>query len=499
MADIGMVRGCLYVGLGITREYDCSYGASWSLGSVGTDLRFGILPSRLTRGPDRTHVGTSRDMARHRKSHSGSGRSPGSLRGGPQSGRTIHRWLVVLLAVLLLGVVGTILALHVGSPDPRKQSLAKQTPPKPAITGSAAGGTTTSTASARSSWAAEAGSLQPSDPPQALADPVLDNVISQQLGPGWVAGDSCYSTKLPDGQDAFVFADTFIGTVTPDHVPTFTGLIHSSELVGNFPSLESDYGGTFSAPQALIPDTFDPAGIWEPLSTLVFDGSQMIFVNEYKGPPGILSLRYTGRAGIAEMTNSPGGSPQLHSVVLLPQDPITTWGSATFESGGYQYIFGAVINGPQHSTTGMRMARVPLHQFLDIGSWTYWNGSQWVPGESNAVTVATKNDLTGVMANPNGNGFIAVSIPWGVFADTTVDLSYATSPQGPWTTPQPVYTIPEIHEYAGEGAYFPTFHPELAANPDQLVVSYNIDTDKGYAVINEDIRSYQPRFLTITG
>jgi hypothetical protein len=423
-----------------------------------------------------------RDMARHRHSRSG-------LRSG----------LIALLTVLVLGVAGTLVAVHVTSPDSPKPSPTPTTG-KPAPTRSAAGGaTTTSTAPARSSWAAQAGSLQPANPPQALADPVLDNVFSQQLGPGWVAGDSCYSTKLPDGREAFVFADTFIGTATPSHVPTFTGLIHSSELVGNFPSLQSVYGGTYSAPTALIPDTFDPAGIWEPLSTLVFDGHQMIFVNEYKGPPGILTLRYTGRVGIAEMTDDPGGSPEVQSVALLPEDPITTWGSATFESGGYQYIFGAVINGPQHSTTGMRMARVPLHQFLDIGSWTYWNGSHWVTGESNAVTVATKNDLTGVMANPNGSGFIAVSIPWGVFADTTVDLSYAPSPQGPWSTPQPVYTIPEIHEYAGEGAYFPTFHPELAANPDQLVVSYNIDTDKGYAVINEDIRSYQPRFLTITG
>ena len=100
-----------------------------------------------------------------------------------------------------------------------------------------------------------------------MADPVLDNVIAQQLGPGWIGGDSCYSTELPDGREAFVFADSFIGTATAAHIPTFTGLVHSSELVGRFPSLESDYGGTYSAPEALIPDTFDPAGIWESLAT----------------------------------------------------------------------------------------------------------------------------------------------------------------------------------------------------------------------------------------
>ena len=62
-----------------------------------------------------------------------------------------------------------------------------------------------------------------------------------------------------------------------------------------------------------------------------------------------------------------------------------------------------------------------------------------------------------------------------------------------------LHHFPEIHEYTGEEAYFPTFHAELSANPDQLVVSYDIDTDQGYSVIDQDIRSYQPRFLTITG
>jgi len=436
-------------------------------------------------------------MARHRESHSRSRSGLGRQHDQDQNGRTIHRLLVAFLAVLLLGVAGSFLASCGGSPSPTKPSSAPPTPSKRAAGGSRVARTTTTLA--RSSWAAAAGALQPVVPPEVLADPVLDNVFSQQFGPGWIGGDSCYSTKLPDGREAFVFADTYIGTTQADHIPTFTGLVHSSELVGNLPNLASDYGGTYSAPQTLLPDTFDPAGIWESLATLVFDDSQMIFVNEYKGPSGILTLRYTGRSGIAEMTVPPGGLPQLQSVTLLPEDPVTTWGSATLKSGGYQYIYGAVIDGPQHSTTGMKVARVPFDKFLDIGSWTYWNGSQWVDGESNAATVTTKNDLSGVVPNPNGSGFIAASIPWGAFDDTTVDLSYATSPQGPWTTPEPVYTIPEIREYAGEEAYFPTFHPELSANPDQLVVSYDIDTDEGYSVINRDIRSYQPRFLTITG
>jgi hypothetical protein len=416
---------------------------------------------------------------------------------GPRHGRTVHRLLVAVLAAVLLGVGGTSLVLRVDSSITKKPSSAPQTAPK--RTGSASHATSTTTTLAHSSWAAAAGELEPAAPPQAIADPVLDNVFAQQLGPGWIAGDSAYSTELPDGHVAFVFSDTYIGIAQPDGIPKFTGLVHSSELVGTLPNLESVYGGSYWAPQALISDTLDPAGIWETLSTYTLGDNQMIFVNEYKGPPGILTLRYTGRSGIAVMAVHASGLPELSSVTLLPDDAVTTWGSATLTSGGYRYVYGAVIDGPHYSTTGMKVARVPLGQSLDIGLWTYWNGSQWVTGESNAVAVPTGNDLTGVVANPNGSGFIAVSVPWGVFLDTEVELSYASSPQGPWTTPQPVYSIPEIREYAGEGAYFPTFHPELSANPDQLVVSYNVDTDEGYPVLEQDIHSYQPRFLTIAG
>jgi hypothetical protein len=141
---------------------------------------------------------------------------------------------------------------------------------------------------------------------------------------------------------------------------------------------------------------------------------------------------------------------------------------------------------------------MPAGDSTDVGAWTYWSGSAWVADESSAAVVQTLNDLTGVVADPDGRGFIGVSVPSGLLHDTTVDLSYASSPEGPWSAPQPIYVIPEIRQYEGEMAYFPTFHQELASN-DQLVVSYNLDTTAGYPVLLHDVHSYQPVFLTITG
>ena len=92
-------------------------------------------------------------------------------------------------------------------------------------------------------------------------------------------------------------------------------------------------------------------------------------------------------------------------------------------------------------------------------------------------------------------GFLAVSVPGSVLTDTTVDLS-ACSPAGPWSTPIPVYTIPQITEYSNEIAYMPTFHTEISS-PGDLVVSYNIDTLNGLSASEQNVHDYQPQFLDV--
>lgn len=425
--------------------------------------------------------------------------------GGGNRGRFVRRpWLAVVIAAVACGcVVAVTVVVNSGHRAPKHRSA-----PRSATTGSngtqrattptTTGGTSTLPA-ASSSWATGGPGLEPAVTPRAVPDQALDNILAKQLGPGWVGGDDTYSTRLPDGREAFVFADTLIGTAQPDGTASFTGMAHSSELVGVLPDLVPDYGGTYSAPQNLIPDTYNSEGIWEPFATYTQGDDQMIFVNEFAGPPGILTLRYTGRSGIAVLSVAPRHLPTLSSVILLPPDLDTQWGSAVMESGGYLYVYGSVLDrAQQYSVHDVKVARVPVGQSLDFSAWTYWNGSQWTAGESNAAPVLTVNGLTGVEPDPDGKGFVAVSVPSGIFSDTTVDLSYASSPAGPWTTPQPVYVIPEITEYSGEMAYFPTFHPELSSG-GQLVVSYNIDTTVGFSVLSHDIHSYQPQFLTISG
>jgi hypothetical protein len=335
----------------------------------------------------------------------------------------------------------------------------------------------------------------PANAPTARPDGSLDQTFADQLGPGWVGGDATYSTQLPDGREVFDFADTLIGTAQSDGTADFTGLIHSSELYRWLPRLRSDYGGSFTAPQSLIPDSLGDGDHWQVAATTVENRSQLIFVNEFATQAGPFDS-FTGRSGIAVMTLGRHAAPAFRFIVPLPTDPSTQWGTALMEYHGDAYVYGDVSD-PSGQFEGMKLARVPRGDVLATKAWQYWNGTGWVAGEESATTLATVNELTGVVPQADHAGFEAVSIPNSVFTDTAIDLSYACSPEGPWSAPDAVYAIPPVVGLVDQIAYIPTFHPELSRPRWDAVVSYNVNSVAGLSPLQADIHGYQPHFVVL--
>jgi hypothetical protein len=343
--------------------------------------------------------------------------------------------------------------------------------------------------------------------PSATMDTPLDDAISNETGPGWIGGDATYSTQLPDGREAFVFSDTLIGTAQEDGQANLTGLIHNSELIGGRTGLSSDDTGavtgmdtdmlgTTSAPQTLIPDTTDTGDQWQVAATYTENDNQLVFVNEFAPVAGSEFDRFTGHSGIAVLRMSADGAPTFSSVTPLSSDAFTQWGNAITQTNGFTYVYGTESNTTSGAFYGMKVARVADGESLNVNDWQYWNGSQWMSGEGSAAPINTTNELTGITAQSQEGGYVAVSVPGSVYTDKTVDLSYACSPAGPWTTPTPVYNIPQVNEYPDEVAYIPTFHPELSTAGD-LVVSYNIDTTDGLLATEANVHEYQPQFLQL--
>ena len=249
----------------------------------------------------------------------------------------------------------------------------------------------------------------------ATVDTGLDDLISSETGPGWLGGDATYSTELPDGQEAFDFSDTLIGTAQANGVANLTGMVHSSELVGTtsglnsdavgaITSMDSDIAGTEGAPQTLIPDTTDYGDQWQVAATFVENGNQLVFVNEFAPVAGSQFDRFTGRSGIAVLRLPAGGVPTFSSVTPVPTDAFTQWGNAVTQVDGYTYIYGTESNTTSGAFYGMKEARVVQGETLNLNDWQYWNGTQWMSGEGSAVPVSTTNELTGVTAQTDEGG-----------------------------------------------------------------------------------------------
>ena len=337
----------------------------------------------------------------------------------------------------------------------------------------------------------------PATLPVATTNQTVNNYFANRLGPGWIAGDATYSAKLPDGRIAWTFSDSMVGTAKTDGTATFTGMPHNAQLIGTNGNLFDNYGGTYSAPTPLIPNRTSSSWWWVG-ATFVENNQQLIFVNDFDARN--MFGYFTGNSGIAVMKLTTGGKPTYNKVQALPTDSTTQWGNALASDSTYNYIYGISSASSDGTFYGMKVARVAKGSTLTASSWRYWNGTAWVSGVTNAIPIATTNTLTGVTKQPTwmgSTGYVAVSIPSGVFFDNVVQLSFACSPQGPWSIPQTVYNIPEISQFHNEVAYIPTFHTELSNSTSGLNVSYNINTTEGWGTLAQNIHLYQPRFLQL--
>jgi hypothetical protein len=133
---------------------------------------------------------------------------------------------------------------------------------------------------------------------------------------------------------------------------------------------------------------------------------------------------------------------------------------------------------------------------LETSDWTYWNGSSWVAGESNAYAAPGFPLIDGVVPLANGSGYMGVGTG-GSGTSYSVAVTFSCSPTGPWSRAQNVYQIPETQLFPNEMAYIATFHPELATNG--MVISYNLNSLDGLSALLRNDHTYQPHFIDISG
>jgi fibronectin type 3 domain-containing protein len=337
---------------------------------------------------------------------------------------------------------------------------------------------------------------------------MFDNYGNSGTGLDWTGGDGTVSIPLPDGDTAWFFSDTYLGTVdtsvSPPTRPANTPMVHNSVVLQDGDSLTSTIlGGTASDPDGVVGEQYDtvPGAWWWVADGLVNGDTLQVFYHEYESD-GSSSLSVQMLAtGVATFSLP---SLSLQSFTVLPSlGSDVDWGAALVQgTDGYTYIYGA---DPSGGATDLDIARVPNGDILDssgsTSDWQFWTNSPtvnsgWSDTESDAEPV-----LSGV-----GTGF-SVKYLNGQYVLVTMDTDlpfssnifgyFASSPTGPFENQTLLYTAPEAN--SSTIVYEARLHPEQSCGggADSFVVSYNVNTLTPGGN-NSDATIYRPRFIDVT-
>jgi fibronectin type 3 domain-containing protein len=316
-------------------------------------------------------------------------------------------------------------------------------------------------------------------------------------GGHWTGGDATISTALPDGRDAWLFSDTFLGTVNPDGSrPSDTPLVvHNSMVVQQGPpataALTTLTGGTASAPTSLVGTAAQTGGIYgyQANSEFVVGDQLYAFYMAYaSGSDGPLSAtpKYVVLAQFSLPSLTLTGTTELPAL-----EPGKLWGMAVVQDAGYVYIYG---NGGD----GLYVARAPSGSLLGPASdptqaWQFWTGSAWSADESAAVSVL--NGVAGLSVGEVDGQYVLVTFDDEVPFDANIVAYTASAPTGPFGGKQYLYSVPPQPECSGCFSYYPQLHQEFAP-PGHLTISYNVDSLNPQDVYN-NVDNYRPVFIDV--
>ncbi|MDT0202852.1 DUF4185 domain-containing protein [Nocardioides sp. AE5] len=322
----------------------------------------------------------------------------------------------------------------------------------------------------------------------------------EEVQSNFQGGDVGASIELQDGRRIFVFGDTL-------RDPGFEGqaLVRNSMLVVEPDCLRvvtpADHG-------ALVPDRIDPGrgapvGYW-PMSLgresrtgydLVVVAMQRVraqgqgtFDFEVLGPSAAVFVVPVGKV------------PQLVKVVDIgPDDPDPgrpMWGAASAIDDGWVYLYGTSHPDEEAFGYALQVARVRVDDVLDRSAWRFFDGTDWVVDEAEAVELipAVKGVSQTLSVFEQDGTWFALS-KRDDFLGTDLVAWTAPSPTGPFTPSEPLAQLP-TDAATGEMRYMPLAHPGLLPEPGTMVVSYS----RNRTDINEVIRDpmkYRPKFIRV--
>ncbi|MER7415746.1 fibronectin type III domain-containing protein [Micromonospora peucetia] len=306
------------------------------------------------------------------------------------------------------------------------------------------------------------------------------------VGGHWTGGDGTASVVLPDGRVAWLFADSFLGTVNPNGSrPANSPMINNLIVVQEGDQLtQTLHGGTPEAPSALVKPAESGEHYWITDGVVEGDTLKVIYNRIRTTGSGALDFEQTGVAlatfDLPELT--------LASVVNLPVGSQISWGAGIFPDGAYTYIYG--ISSAPGRMKFAHLARVPTGGLS--GRWEFWTGSGWSDDVSQVGRLLSGVDGGGVQKV--GDQYVWISHENNLLFDPQFVAYTSPSPTGPFTGPIQLFSAPETNTQ-GLFVYNARVHPELARS-GKLLVSYDVnDFTPGGTTAN--VMNGRPRFVEV--
>lgn len=244
---------------------------------------------------------------------------------------------------------------------------------------------------------------------------------------GWLSGDNNNPVLLPDSSVAWVYNDSYMGTITPHSNVLSSGHIINNLVVKQTGDvLTSVYKGTAPNSQSL----FSPGNgniFWQS-GGIIENGTLKVLLIE------INNGNYAGHSWVGTLS-----LPDLQPIGLtrLPAT-IDVSPNCMMTDGAYNYIYFGQSTGTFEMHT--IVARVPLGQFDSQTPWQYYQeDGSWSTDYTNAKSIAS-GVAAGNVLKLGENNYVMSGVP---HLANEIAAWFAPTPYGPWTNKTIIYNIPE--------------------------------------------------------
>ncbi|XP_037051271.1 uncharacterized protein LOC119085116 [Bradysia coprophila] len=320
---------------------------------------------------------------------------------------------------------------------------------------------------------------------------------------GWLGADGIYSCKISDNLSIWHFADTFIGDRIENKRTDWT-LIRNSVGIENVHQTLSSFNFYWTTQNSLT-DSFylppDGKGWLWPKAMVYHENKLHIFLTQLENWGPNPAWDYGPIAAWTAVVENPTDTPTDWKIrytrtpfIERSQQRNITFDTSILRQDDYFYIYGfSESTENEKNIRDLITSRVRVNQFLDYGSYEFYNGTNWVVNFTDASSLFNAAGEFSVHYDNRLQQYLAVYSD--SFPSSDILARTATTPSGPWSKPIKLYSVPEMIGKSNKFCYSGKAHPQMSGR-NHLVVSYVCNSFVMNEVI-DDATMYMPKFVRI--